>query len=189
MSTLQNGTDIPVGPEDEVDLREPRPAAAAAAPSVEDQLLERLLDRLNRMGVASPGGPQPQPEHQWEEQHSQPSQRDQDARQEDQQWGQSWNALPADQQWGQSWDEWHAWPGTSSGWPSWHNWKTTGWNNNEDKFDRPYISHLDFPKFDGRREEYSNYQYAVMNLKSQCAPRDHKYLTPQVDFQPYWCYE
>ena len=49
--------------------------------------------------------------------------------------------------------------------------------NNED---RPYISHLDFPKFDGRKEEYSNYQYAVMNLKSQCTTKDYKYLAPKL---------
>ena len=52
--------------------------------------------------------------------------------------------------------------------------------NEGEKQDRPYISHLDFPKFDGKREEYSNYQYAVMNLKSQCAPKDFKYLAPKL---------
>ena len=181
-SLLQNGQDVPVGLDDEGDLAEPRPAAAAAAPSVEDRILDRLLERLGRMGVtspggsaqpqpepwvASPGGAQPLPEEQWEEQHSHHS-------------GQQWNTQSADQQWGQSGDDWQAWPGTSSGWASWQNWKTTGWSDNSDKFDRPYISHLDFPKFDGRREEYSNYQYAVMNLKSQCAPRDYKYLAPKL---------
>ena len=31
---------------------------------------------------------------------------------------------------------------------------------------RPDTSHLGFPKFDGRREEYANYQHAVISLKS-----------------------
>ncbi len=52
--------------------------------------------------------------------------------------------------------------------------------NDDSKYDRPRISHLDFPKFDGRREEYSNYKYAVLNLKSQCVPRDYKYLAPKL---------
>ena len=64
-----------------------------------------------------------------------------------------------------------------SGWTDW-SWKKSNWD--EEKFERPYISHLDFPKFDGKKEEFSNYQYAVLNLKSQCAPKDYKYLAPKL---------
>ena len=42
------------------------------------------------------------------------------------------------------------------------------------------VSHLEFPKFDGRTEAYASYKYQVMNLKSQCAPKDYKYLAPRL---------
>ena len=81
--------------------------------------------------------------------------------------------------WERSWKEWN------DGWSSHDNWKTDDWKDHrwrsdDPKYDRPYISHLVFPKFDGRREELSDYQYAVMNLKSQCVPRDDKYLAPEL---------
>ena len=35
-------------------------------------------------------------------------------------------------------------------------------------------------KFDVRKEAYASYKYQVMNLKSQCAPTDYKYLAPKL---------
>ena len=126
--------------------------------SEEDRLVDRLLDRLGQLGLVQPQQSQPgEPEPQQEE--------------EDNEWdGPDWDWQP---------------PGRSSGWQqSWnwygHGWHAPSWKNDGEKPDRPYISHLDFPKFDGKREEYSNYQYAVVSLKSQCAPRDYKYLAPKL---------
>ena len=86
-------------------------------------------------------------------------------------------------QWEQYWREWSGHdqsvePGESWGWP-WGYVKKSDWSQSDEKYERPYISHLDFPKLDGRKEEYANYQYAVLNLKSQCAPKDYKYLPPK----------
>ena len=114
--------------------------ANGAIASTEDQLLERLVDRLNMMGMIP--GPHP--------------------RQQDEPWEEPDGQAFHDQQWGQSWDSWQTRPGMSSCWSSWLNWKKHDWIV-EEKHDRPYISPLDFPKFDGRREEYSICQYAVIN--------------------------
>ena len=58
------------------------------------------------------------------------------------------------------------------------NWNQGWWKRNDDERDRPYLSHLVFPAFDGKRQEYSTYKYDVMNLKSQCSAKDHKFLAP-----------
>ena len=155
----------PAGQEEDADLEEPSQAnGVAQPPTEEDLLLDRLMARLRLRGPppGRPAQPQPEPGEGQQEEELPYSWDDQ----EDQQWGQ------------QSWDGWYDGPpGMSSGWSSWPNWKSNNWKSNED---RPYISHLDFPKFDGRKEEYSNYQYAVMNLKSQCTPKDYKFLAPKL---------
>ena len=43
------------------------------------------------------------------------------------------------------------------------NWKDNG---NEDRY-RPYLPHLDFPSFNGNKEEFATYRYTVLNLKAQ----------------------
>ena len=128
----------------------PGEAANGAASSSEDQLVDRLMARLAQRGLTL----QPQ-------QPQEPEQQDQ---QDQQDHGSTWD---------QSWDDWNgqAW--------SWTNWRSSSWNKDE-KYDRPYISHLDFPKFNGKKEEFHNYQYAVLNLKSQCAPKDYKFLAPKL---------
>ena len=42
------------------------------------------------------------------------------------------------------------------------------------------MSHLDFPTFNGNKEDFANYKYIVANLKAQCGQRDHKYLAPRL---------
>ncbi len=133
------------------------PAHGEETASPEDQLFDRLLQRLATMGVASdrpPSTTEPHGEHYHDSHEEHP-------------------------RWERSWKEWQY------GWSSHDNWKTDDWKDHrwksdDPKYDRPYISHLDFPKFDGRREEYSSYKYAVLNLKSQCVPRDYKYLAPKL---------
>ena len=40
--------------------------------------------------------------------------------------------------------------------------------------------HLDFPTLDGKKEDFAAYRYTALKLKSQCGPRDHKYLAPRL---------
>ena len=42
------------------------------------------------------------------------------------------------------------------------------------------MSHLDFPTFDGEKGDFATYRYTALNLKSQCGPREHKYLAPRL---------
>ena len=42
------------------------------------------------------------------------------------------------------------------------------------------MSNLDFPTFNGNKEDFANYKQLVTNLKAQCSQRDHKYLAPQL---------
>ena len=71
-------------------------------------------------------------------------------------------------------------PGVASGsqsgdqWENWQYWKQGRWETSywedEDRGDRdrPYLSHLDFPSFNGHKEEFAIYKYTVLNLKAQC---------------------
>ena len=58
--------------------------------------------------------------------------------------------------------------------------RTSHSRDDDDKFDKPNINHLNFPSFSGQVSEYYNYKYEVMNLKAQCAAKDHKYLAPKL---------
>ena len=156
-------TGLPPVPTSEIDEEEPN--TSQPNPSDEDRLLGRLLERLTTMGVVTSRPSQPEPQGEVS-----PGQG-LDSQPGTQQWTRSWD---------QSWEEWQDRPSMSLGWSSWKDWRASDWKHEDAKFDRPYISHLEFPKFDGRREEYSNYQYAVLNLKSQCAPKDYKYLAPKL---------
>ena len=69
----------------------------------------------------------------------------------------------------------------------WANWRPSDWRDQswEDQSrwqerDRPYIAHLEFPTFDGRKEAFNDYRYTVRNLLAQCVPKDHKYLAPRL---------
>ena len=165
----EGASQIPAGAEQDSDLdvlpSKPngQESGAASASGAEEQLLDRLVDRLGKMGVipGTSSGTTPKKG----------------------QWGNfdlgdesTWDADY--KPWGK-WSQWSAEPGKPSGWSSWDYSKKSDWGS-DDKFERPYISHLDFPKFDGRKEEFSNYQYSVLNLKSQCGPKDYKYLAPKL---------
>ena len=67
--------------------------------------------------------------------------------------------------------------------PDWSqgDWGKSSWkhDHSEDR-DRPYLSHLDFPTFNGNKEDFATYRYTVMNPKSQCGTRDHKYPAPRL---------
>ena len=150
MST-PNGADIPVGTD--TPNGEHQPADNPA----EEALASRLIERLASMGVLGGAGRTSAASQSAPQRQQASDGRDEETLPTD---GNPWSA----DQWGQSW------------------W-TRGWESEWQPFEkeeRPYISHLDFPKFDGKKESYPNYQYAVLNLKSQCAPKDYKYLAPKL---------
>ena len=135
----------------------PSTLATVSATTLADQLLNKLLVRLQGLGVTRTSEPPAEPA-----QETQPW---------NQRTGQQWQT--SDQRWDQtSWDRWYS--DDQREWSSWNKWET----REDTKRDRPYISHLEFPTFDGRKESYAAYRYQVMNLKSQCAPKDYKYLAP-----------
>ena len=72
----------------------------------------------------------------------------------------NWN----NQGWNRGWN-WNEHDGNDN------DWNQCWWKRNDDERDRPYLSHLVFPTFDGGRQEYSTYKYDVMNLKSQCSEK------------------
>ena len=128
----------------------------------ENRIVERLLNSLQTLGItqqrpATPAASASQPEAQPQ---SAPTPRE---------------AAP---------DPWADWqdPWSQEGWnqSSW-NWDQSSWKyeHSEDR-DRPYLSHLDFPTFNGNKEDFANYKYIVTNLKAQCGQRDHKYLAPRL---------
>ena len=79
-------------------------------------------------------------------------------------------------------DPWHLGQNSDNNWRDW-NWNSGNWqsqdrsgewdkpswkhDHSEDR-DRPYLSHLDFPTFNGNQEDFATYRYTVMNLESQC---------------------
>ena len=88
-------------------------------------------------------------------------------------------------------------PGLASGsqsgdrWTTWQDNRSTDWNqgrwekNNwkdEEREDRgrPYLSRLDFPSFNGNKEQFATYRYPVLDPKAHCGPKDHKYLAPRL---------
>ena len=61
------------------------------------------------------------------------------------------------------------------------NWdKLSSKDNYSEGKDRPYLSHLDFPSFNGNKDDFANYRYTVLHLKSQCGQRDHTNLAPRL---------
>ena len=114
----------------------------------ENRIVERLLSTLQTLGIAqqrpmTPTVSASQPEAQPEEAEQDP------------------------------WTDWTQDPWNQNGgnWNSWNQgrWDQSSWkpDNTEDR-DRPYLSHLDFPTFNGNKEDFANYKYIVANLKAQC---------------------
>ena len=135
---------------------------ATLSAEAENRIVERLMSTLQSLGItqqqpATPAAPNPQPEAQPQPE-SAPSEAEQDPWADGQD---PWNR----QNWGWSAQDWE-----QSSWKQYHS---------EDR-DRPYLSHLDFPTFNGNKEDFANYKYIVTNLKAQCGPRDHKYLAPRL---------
>ena len=112
----------------------------------ENRIVDRLLSSLQTLGIAQQRPTTPtvsasQPEAQPEEAEQDP------------------------------WTDWRD-PWTQNGW-NWNSWNQGRWDqsswkpdNTEDR-DRPYLSHLDFPTFNGNKEDFATYKYIVANLKSQ----------------------
>ena len=151
--------------------QQPPPPPTTLSAEAENRLLDRLLSSLQTMGItqqrpATPAASVSQPEAQPEQEA------------EEDPWA----------NWKDPWTQ----DGSNSGW-NWNsgNWQSPDWNqghwdqsswkpdHSEDR-DRPYLSHLDFPTFNGNKEDFATYKYIVANLKSQCGPRDHKYLAPRL---------
>ena len=144
------GTNVPASPTVESDVEAvPLTPTAAAAVSDEDRLLERLVDRLTRMGMSpniqllqptvtsaramasAPSSPS------WEEAREVP---------QEQQAGREWDAHypPWNDQghWdnhGRQWDQWLS--GMSSDWSSWQKWNAGGWKPEEGKM-TDHIFHI-----------------------------------------------
>ena len=157
---------LPEGNDEIADTAAPNGSSITPPPSLEEQIFQRLLERLQGMGMGVATAPAP------------PTAPPSEQGQEEPQW-------QTDDQ------TWHSWWGTNAQHWSWEQTDPTwsGWKQQDEKWDRPYISHLDFPKFDGRKEEFSNYKYVVMNLKSQCASKGLQIYCPQLDLQLHRCHE
>ena len=125
----------------------------------ENRIVERLLNSLQTLGIpqqcsATSAASVSQPEA-----HSRPI----------------WNYQEAE------YDPWADWQDLQpqEGWnQSYWNWEQTSWNL--EAKDRPRLSNLNFPTFNGNKEDFANYKQLVTNLKAQCSQRDHKYLAPQL---------
>ena len=160
----------------------------------ENRLVDRLLSSLQDMGIVQRPPPETVPNTAAE-----PGQENQEdwvywnGRWWDQ--NRNWNDQAA-QPHAESNHSQQGEPGLESGsqqgdWNAWSNWRPTDWNrgnwgknswkddHTEDR-DRPYLSHLDFPTFNGNNEDYATYRYTALNLKSQCGTKDHKYLAPRL---------
>ena len=122
----------------------------------ETRIVERLLNSLQTLGIpqqcsATSAASVSQPEA-----HLRPTRTYQEA--EHDPWA-DWQDLQPQEGWNQS--HW--------------NWEQTTWNL--EVKDRPRLSNLNFPTFNGNKEDFANYKQLVANLKAQCSQRDHKYLT------------
>ena len=58
-------------------------------------------------------------------------------------------------------------------------WWSSRWQR-DDYYDKPQLSHVTVPTFDGQVSGYHTYCYNVLNLKNLVARRDLKYLVPQL---------
>ena len=71
-----------------------------------------------------------------------------------------------------SWTEWNS---------TW--WKSNSWNNNwnwQEERDKPMLSHIEWPTFDGNANKFHTYKYAIQNLLAQVSTKDYKYLVPRL---------
>ena len=76
-------------------------------------------------------------------------------------WNQHWDQQSWNWQRGQDWySGWHSWQSSSN--------RQTDWN------DRPYLSHLKIPDFNGDVKEFLIYSWRVKNLKTQVSPKDYR---------------
>ena len=71
-----------------------------------------------------------------------------------------------------SWTEWNS---------TW--WKSNSWNHNwnwQEERDKPMLSHIEWPTFDGNANKFHTYKYAIQNLLAQVSTKDYKYLVPRL---------
>ncbi len=191
VAPLTTLTDVPV-PASELD-EEPgeagrdgthEPPHDEETPDPEDRLITKLMIKLTELGlVTARPTTTAEPLVEPSEAESSPDRPSHETRDENSRWGRGWTG------WSESWSSPEEWkPDTITDWNTRDtgdenksgNWKDYRWKSDGPKTDRPYISHLFFPKFDGRREDFPEYQYAALNLKSQCTPQDYKYLAPKL---------
>ena len=77
----------------------------------------------------------------------------------------------ASQDGGADWSATGTW--TDRGWQS-------GWWSESQSWQRPYLSHITFPSFDGNAQDFAKYKYEARGLRNQCSPNDYRYLVPQL---------
>ena len=111
--------------------------AESADPSIqaEEQLLNRIMDRLQQMGVTQASGHNVLPAQPVRQEA--PVQQANGPNGTSTEWDQGWHQQP----WSSWDDQWTDWKEEDKG--------SKGWKE-DDRWDRPYLSHLDFPKFGGR---------------------------------------
>ena len=142
--------------------QQPPPPPLNLSAEAENRIVDRLLSSLQTMGIAQQRPATPAASVSQPEAQPQPEQTPREAEQD-------------------PWANWQdPWSQEGWSWNSW-NWDQSSWkpDHSEDR-DRPYLSHLDFPTFNGNKEDFANYKYIVANLKAQCGQRDHKYLAPRL---------
>ena len=163
----------------------------------ENRIVDQLLQRLQDMGIAAQQPPTPtpvtaaapakappppaiagtEPEQEWNNQWWDPWNPDQAEQPRSQHSQQGDPGLES----GSQGDQWNAWEGRRP--TDWNdgNWGKNSWKDDRtEERDRPYLSHLDFPSFNGNKEDFATYRYTVLNLKAQCGTKDHKYLAPRL---------
>ena len=165
----------------------------------QNAIVDSILQRLQEMGLAGqPSQPRP---------FTIPPSAIPEGEPEAETWnGQGWNDQGWDQGQTDAWfnqttGQWNSGqtngprqrdPGLVSGsqsgdpWTTWRDREPTQWNqgrwdtNWKADNDRPFLSHLDFPSFNGNKDEFATYRYTVLNLKAQCGTQDYKYLAPRL---------
>ena len=81
------------------------------------------------------------------------------------------------QNWNSRWDQQsQTWLRSQNWYDGWQSWQQDSWQQRADWNDRPYISHLKIPEFNGDVKDFLIYSWRVKNLKLQVSPKDDKYF-------------
>ena len=77
--------------------------------------------------------------------------------------------------WNSRWDQQsQTWLRSQNWYDGWQSWQQDSWQQRADWNDRPYISHVKIPEFNGDVKDFLIYSWRVKNLKSQVSQKDYK---------------